>query len=230
MVLVADAHRDRARDAVDPQQQDVKRVTALPGEALLGVVRSPDVIRREAVEGAAVVDRDVVGHFGPGAQANPVRLGDAAVLEQRLRRRLLVGPDTLLESAAQLRVVRFTDEVVPLVIEGRVEEEALVLEFEVLVLLADAALAQSEQLLALRESADRYCPFLESDWHVKSVPAEGGESEEIRGRAAPPGRERPSACPRSRILDEQVQIAKLKIAKLMAAAAWGLDSKAVSWP
>ena len=103
--------------------------------------------------------------FGPGAQADAVGLGDAAVLEQCFRRRLLVGPDTLLEGAAQLRVVRFADQVVPLVVEGRVEEEPLVLELEVLVLLADAALAQGEQLLTLGESADRYGPFLESDWH-----------------------------------------------------------------
>src|ERR1700710_698764 len=125
-------------------------MTALPGQALLGVVRGPDVIRREAVEGATVVDRDVVGHFRPGAQANPVRLGDAAVLDQCLRRRLLVGPDALLESAAQLRVMRLAHQVVLLVIEGRVEEEPLMLEFEVLVLLADAALSPREQLLALR--------------------------------------------------------------------------------
>ena len=117
-------------------------------------------------------DRDVVGHFGPGAQPDAVGLGDAAVLDQRLRRRLLVGPDALLERAAQLGVVRFADQVVPLVVEGRVEEEALVLELEVLVLLADSALAQREQLLALGESADRYGPFLESDRHLKSVPGE----------------------------------------------------------
>ena len=102
----------------------------------------------------------MVGHLGPGAQPHPVGLGDAAVLEQRPRRRLLVGPDALLERAAQLRVVGLADQVVPLVVEGRVEEEALVLELEVLVLLADAALAQGQQLLALGESADRYGPFL----------------------------------------------------------------------
>src|SRR3954454_6233581 len=165
VVLVADADRDRARDPVDPQQQHVQRVTPLPGEPLFGVVRRPDVIRRKRVEAAAVVDRHMVDDFGPGAQENAVGLGDAAVLEQRFRRRLLVGPDTLLERAAQLRVVRFADQVVPLVVEGGVEEEPLVLELEVLVLLTDAALAQSEQLLALRESADRYSPFLESDRH-----------------------------------------------------------------
>ena len=64
-------------------------------------------------------------------------------------------------------MVRFADQVVALVIEGRVEEEALVLEFEVLVLLADPALAQRQQLLALGESANRYCPLLESDRHLK---------------------------------------------------------------
>ena len=103
VVLVADPDRDRPRDAVDPQQQDVQRVAPLPVEALLGVVGGPDVEGREGVDGARVGDRDVVGDFGPGAQADAVRLGDAAVLDQRPRRRLLVGPDTLLERAAAAR-------------------------------------------------------------------------------------------------------------------------------
>ena len=108
---------------------------------------------------------EVVGDLGPGAEPDAVGLGDAAVLEQRPRRRLLVGPDALLERAAQLRVVGLAHQVVALVVEGRVEEEALVLELEVLVLLADAALAQGQQLLALGEGADRYGPFLEGDRH-----------------------------------------------------------------
>ncbi len=80
-------------------------------------------------------------------------------------RRLLVGPDALLERAPQLGVVGLADEVVALVVEGRVEEEALVLELEVLVLLADAALAEGDQLLALGERAHRDGPFFESDRH-----------------------------------------------------------------
>jgi hypothetical protein len=57
-------------------------------------------------------------------------------------------------------VVGLADEVVALVVEGRIEEEALVLDLEVLVLLADPTLAQGQQLLALSEGADRYSPFL----------------------------------------------------------------------
>src|SRR5215510_10892423 len=59
VVLVADPHRDRAGDAVHPQQQDVERMTTLPRESLLGVVRRPDVEGREAVERPPVFDRDV---------------------------------------------------------------------------------------------------------------------------------------------------------------------------
>src|SRR6201996_2480763 len=66
----------------------------------------------------------------------------------------------------------FPDEVVPLMVEGRIEEKALVLELEVLVLLANSALAKREQLLTLGESADGYSPFLESDWHLELVPGE----------------------------------------------------------
>src|SRR3954465_4060458 len=52
-----------------------------------------------------------------------------------------------------------------LVIERRVEEEAIVLHLEVLVGLADTALAKRDELLALGERAHSDSPFLESDWH-----------------------------------------------------------------
>jgi hypothetical protein len=69
--------------------------------------------------------------------------------------------------------MRLAHQVVLLVIEGGVEEEAFVLELEVLVLLADPALAEGQQLLALGECADRYGPFLESDRHLESYLEEG---------------------------------------------------------
>jgi len=80
------------------------------------------------------------------------------------------------------------------VVKSGIEEEALVLEFEVLVLLANSALTEREQLLTLGESADRYSPFLESDWHFKSVPGEvvidiygaGRKVRAVRGRSAHP--------------------------------------------
>ena len=160
LVLGADLDGDGAGDAVHPQQQDVQGVAALPVESLLGVVRSPDVEGRELVDDTWIVDSHVVGHLGPAAQPHAVGLRDAAVLEQRPRWRLIVGPDPLLEGAAQLRMVGLAHQVVALVVEGGVEEEAVVLDLEVLVLLANAALAQGQQLLALSESAHRYCPFL----------------------------------------------------------------------
>ena len=165
MVLVLDADRHRARDPVDPQQQHVERMGPLPAQTLLRVVLGPDVERRERVDDARVVGLEVVGDLGPGADPHPVGLRDAAVLEQRARRRLLVGPDALLECAAQLGVVRLADEVVALVVEGRIEEELLVLELEVLVLLADAALAERDELLTLGEGADRHGPFFEGNRH-----------------------------------------------------------------
>ena len=74
-------------------------------------------------------------------------------------------PHALLERPAQLGVVRLADEVVALVIEGGVEEEAVVVELEMLALLADPALAQGEQLLPLRERTHGDGPFFERDWH-----------------------------------------------------------------
>ena len=132
VVLVLDAHRDGPRNPMDPEEQHVQRMGPLPGEALLGVVRGPDVEGRERLDHAVILGREVVGDLGPAADPHPVGLGDAAVLEQRPRGRLLVGPDALLEGAAKLRMVGLANQVVPLVVEGRVEEELVVLELEVL--------------------------------------------------------------------------------------------------
>ncbi len=103
-------------------------------------------------------------HFGPRADAHPVRLlhGARGELAQR---GLAVAPHALLERAAQLRLMGLAHQVVALVIEGGVQEEALVLELEVLFGLADPALAQGQQLLAFGEGADGDRPFLKSNWH-----------------------------------------------------------------
>ena len=79
--------------------------------------------------------------------------------------RLGVGPYALFEGAPELRLVRRADDVVALMFERWEEEEPLVLELELLVLFADTALAQRDELLALGERADGDRPFLESDWH-----------------------------------------------------------------
>ena len=187
-MLVADPDRDRPRDPVDLEQQHVQRMGPLPAQPLAGVVLRPDVVRGERVDDPGIVDREVVGDLGPGADPDPVGLRDAAVLEQRARRRLLVGPDALLERAAQLGVVRLADEVVALVVEGRVEEEPLVLELEVLVLLADAALAEGDELLALGERAHGDGPFLESNRHGLIRPGSGfRRGRKSRTRATRPG-------------------------------------------
>src|ERR671930_379436 len=123
----------------------------LPGKALLGVVRGPDVVRRQSVNTARIGDQIARGHLGPGANANALGLSHIAVPEQRPRRRLAIRPDALLQRPRQLRLVGLADEVPGLVVERRIEEEAVVLDLEVLVLLADAALAERQQLLALGE-------------------------------------------------------------------------------
>jgi hypothetical protein len=48
-----------------------------------------------------------------------------------------------------------------------IEEEAVVLDLEVLALFADASLAQGDELFALGEGTDGDRPFLESNWHRK---------------------------------------------------------------
>jgi hypothetical protein len=63
--------------------------------------------------------------------------------------------------------VRLLDEVVALVVEGGVEEEAVVLDLEVAVVLADTALSEGQQLLALGQRAHGHGPFFESNWHLE---------------------------------------------------------------
>ena len=81
------------------------------------------------------------------------------------RQRLAVRPHALLERAAELGTVRRAHQVSLLVIEGGIEEEAVVLDLEVPVLLADAALPEGHELLALGESAYGHSPFFEGSWH-----------------------------------------------------------------
>ena len=123
------------------------------------------MVGRQRLDHTVVVGGEVIGDLGPGADPDPVGLRDAAVLEQRPRGRLLVGPDALLESATELRVMRFADEIVPLVVEGRVEEELVVLDLEMLVVLADSALPKGDELLTLGQRSDGHGPLFESNRH-----------------------------------------------------------------
>ena len=165
LILGPDLDGHRTRDPVGAQHDHVQRVAPLPGQPLLGVVAGPDVVRRQGVDRARIGDQVARRHLGPGPDPHAVGLRDAAVLDQRLGGRLAVGPHALLERALELGHVRLADQVVALVVEGRIEEEAIVLDLEVLVLLANAALAQGEQLLTLGERAHGYSPFLDSYWH-----------------------------------------------------------------
>src|SRR5215212_1685923 len=163
--LVAHLHGDRARDAVGAQQHDVQRMTALPRQPLLGVVARPHVERRQGVDHAGIGDRPVVGDLRPRTDAHAVGLRDLAIAPERMQRRVALGPDALLERAQQLWLMRLAHEVLALVVERRVQEEALVLEREVLVRLANAALAQRDQLLAFSERTYGDGPFFESNRH-----------------------------------------------------------------
>jgi hypothetical protein len=150
-----------------PEEQDVQRMGPLPREPLLGVIGGPDVEGRERLDHAVIVGREVIGDLGPAADPHPVGLRDAAVLEQRPRGRLLVGPDALLEGAAKLGMVGLADQVVALMVEGRVEEELVVLDLEVLLVLADSALAESDELLALSQRPHGHGPLFQCNRHEK---------------------------------------------------------------
>src|SRR5919197_3095453 len=154
-----------ARDPVDPQDEHVERVARLPAQPLERVVRRPDVEGRERVHDPRVRRLVVIVDLGPRPDPHAVRLVDAAVLDQRPRGRLAVRPDTFLERAAQLGVVRLAPEVVALMVDGGIEEEAVVLDLEVPVLLPDPALAQGQELLTLGKRTNGYGPLFERDWH-----------------------------------------------------------------
>ena len=168
----------------------MKRMAALPRQALLSVVGRPHVVRGQPVHAAAVGHLEMPGHLGPGADAHAVGLLDPAVQRPGVGRGLAVGPDTLLERAAQLGLVGLAHEVDALVIEGRVEEEPLVLELEVALGLADSALAQGHELLALGERAHGDSPFFKSDRHRKVRRTEKSSCPRAaRGPAMPCGGE-----------------------------------------
>ena len=79
---------------------------------------------------------------------------------------VVLGPRLLpAPLAPQLGPMRLADQVTALVVEGRIEEEAVVLEREVLLGLANAAFTERHELLALGERAHSDSPFLECDWH-----------------------------------------------------------------
>src|SRR3954449_4221803 len=164
-LLVPHLDRHRPRDAVGPQQDHVQRMAPLPCQPLLGVVAGPHVEGRQGVDAAAVADRVVPGDLGPRSDPDAVGLRDAAVGGDGVPGQLAVGPHALLEGAPQLGLVRLADQVGALVVEGRIEEEAVVLELEVTIGFADPALAEGEQLLTLGQSADGHGPLFERDWH-----------------------------------------------------------------
>ena len=147
-------------------------MTTLPRQALLGVVGRPHVERRQRVDGAPVGDREVRGDLGPGPDPHSIRLEDVALAMQRVQRRLAIAPHALLQRPGQLRLVGLANEIGALMVERGVEEEPLVVELEVLLGLANATLAQGEELLAFGESPHSHSPFFKGDWHIQVV---GGE-------------------------------------------------------
>src|SRR5947209_16305242 len=140
---------------------------ALPFQALLGVVGRPHVEGRERLDAARIGDGELAGDLRPGADPDAVGLGDPTVTCERFGGRLSLGPDPLLERAGELGLVGLAHQVVALVVEGRIQEEALVLDAKALRGLADPTLAKGDQLLALGEGADGDRPFFESNWHWK---------------------------------------------------------------
>ena len=88
-------------------------------------------------------------------------------------RRLAVAPDAFLERSGEIGAMGLAHEVRALVVECRVQEELLVVELEVLLGLADAALTQGQELLALSKRPHSYGPFFESNRHGISFETTG---------------------------------------------------------
>src|SRR3954466_7966956 len=166
-VLVTDLHGHGPRDAVGAQEDHVERVAALPGEPLLRVVGRPHVVRRQRVDAARVRDQVGRGHLRPCADPHAVGLRNPTGRVEVRRQRLTVRPHALLERATELRAVRRAHQVALLMVEGGVEEEAVVLDLEMPILFADAALPEGHELLALRESTYGHSPFFEGGRHTR---------------------------------------------------------------
>src|SRR5205085_154374 len=101
-----------------------------------------DVERRQRVDAARIGDREVPGELRPGADPDPVGLRDRTAqipvqrAVERLCRWLALGPDALFERARQLGNVRLPDEIVALMIERGIEEEAVVLHSKAFIALS----------------------------------------------------------------------------------------------
>ena len=108
-------------------------------------------------------------HFGPRADAHAVGLLHGKAGGKRLQQRLAVAPHALLQGAPQLGLVGLAHEVPALVVERRIQKEALVRKPEGLARLADPALAQGDELLTFGKRADGNGPFSESNWHKRGV-------------------------------------------------------------
>src|SRR4029077_13888193 len=111
-------------------------------------------------------DREMTSNLGPGANAHPVGLLDAAGGEG-MQRWLAIAPAPLLERSAQLWLMGFAHQISRLVIKGGVQEEALVGEPERLAGFANSALTESYELLPFGKRTNGDSPFFESNWHRK---------------------------------------------------------------
>jgi hypothetical protein len=151
-------------------QGKVERIAAAPAEASLGVSGCPHVERGEVTDNAPVVDRPLLDDLGPCADANAVGLGEVALRGDFDGGRLAFGPDAFLHRAFELRLVALSDQLGAVEVEGRVEEEAVVLEVVAATGLLNVAVADDEQLLAFCECPDGYGPILVGDRHEGAFP------------------------------------------------------------
>jgi chromosome segregation protein len=193
--LKRQASKARRYRAVREEMQGVERV--LYGRRFLDLqAQSEAVAERLTVEGqreqaAAIalqteeaqmeVRRTALYEDEARLEEVRARLSELTLAVEGGRGRLAVGPHALLERARELGVVGLAYEAAGLVVEGRIEEEAVVFDLEVAVFLADSTLAESQQLLAFGKRAHGHGPFFESDRHMRGA---GPRPEWIRSGVA----------------------------------------------
>jgi hypothetical protein len=149
---------------VNSKQHQIQLLARPPRKPPRGVISGPDIKGGEAVDHLGVVDPDPVGNLCPRPDPHAVGLSDASVSQEISICRLFVRPDAFFQSPAELGMVGLSDQVIDLMVEGRVEEESVMFEFRLV-----GTSTESEELLAFCECPDGYGPFLVSDWLWRSL-------------------------------------------------------------
>src|SRR5206468_1562270 len=144
-VLLAVGHLDGLEQTMGAEREHPEWVAPLPGEAFLRVVERPDELAGDLGQVGGLGELGDTDDVGPPGDPNDV------------------GPDRSGVGLVDPALVRGLEQLALLVLGGRVEPNARALHIEMATVLAEAALAHVEDLLACEEGTHDYRPLFERE-------------------------------------------------------------------